>query len=179
MTDFASLFKAFLEKYGLKSIIAVFFTGLVYFICGINNIWELIFIFAGFVLLVCILDNLFIILFKQWKKYKEKCCYKTAEKHAIDELFYVMSEKAKSNALQLIDLPIVPNTKYHFLINDKIEQCFSKNDFNRNDYFVSTPLKDGPCIDYIQIGNSIVLYVHPYLYDLLIEEKKKRNKYKQ
>ena len=38
MTDFASLFKAFLEKYGLKSIIAVFFTGLVYFFCGINNI---------------------------------------------------------------------------------------------------------------------------------------------
>ena len=59
MVDFASLFKAFLEKYGLNSIIAVFLTGLVYFFLGVNNILDLIFIFAGFVLLVCIFDYLF------------------------------------------------------------------------------------------------------------------------
>lgn len=59
MVDFTPLFKVFLEKYGLKSIIAVFLTGLVYFFFGVNNILELIFIFAGAVLLVCILDNLF------------------------------------------------------------------------------------------------------------------------
>lgn len=174
MTDFVSLFKAFLEKYGLKSIIALFLTGLVYFFWEINNILELIFIFAGFVLLVCILDYLFSSAFKCWKRYKEENCNK-----AIDELFYIMPEKAKSNALQLMELPIVPKTKYHLLINDKIKQYFDKNNFSFNDYYVSTPSKEGPCIDYKRIGNSYVIRVHPHLYELLKKEQKKRNRNKK
>lgn len=179
MTDFASLFKAFLEKYGLKSIIAVFLTGLVYFFCGINNSLELIFIFSGFVLLVCIWNYLFSSAFKRWKRYKEENYYKAEEKRKIDELFYVMPEKAKSNALQLMELSIVPNTKYYLLINDKVEQYFNKNGFNLKDYYVSTSLKEGPCIDYKRIGNQYVIYVHPHLYKLLKKEKKNRNKNKQ
>lgn len=176
MTDFASLFKAFLEKYGLKSIIAVFFTGLVYFFCGINNILELIFIFAGFVVLVCILDNLCSLMFKRWKRYKEVCHSKAEEKRAIDELFYVMPEKAKFNALQLMELPIVPNTKFHLVINDKIEQFFKKSDFDISDYFINTFQYEGYCIYVQQIGNASVLVINPYLYELLTKEKKKREK---
>ena len=179
MVDFASLFKAILEKYGLNSIIAVFLTGLVYFFLGVNNILDLIFIFAGFVLLVCIFDYLFKLIFRQLKRYKEECYYNAIEKRIIDELFYVMPEKAKANALQLIELPIIPNTKYHLLINDKAKQCLIKNDFNFDDYFINTPLHKGSCIDQEQIGNYSVIYVHPHLYKLLKKEKKKRNKNNQ
>lgn len=179
MIDFASLFKAFLEKYGLKSIIAVFLTGLVYFFWGVNNILEFIFIFSGFVLLVCIFDYLFKLVFRQLKRYKEDCYYNAIEKRIIDELFYVMSEKAKTNALKLMDLPIVSNTKYHLLINDKTRQYLNKNDFNFNDYYINTPLHKGPCIDQEQTGNYLVIYVHPHLYKLLKKEKKKRNKNNQ
>lgn len=178
MVDFASLFKAFLEKYGLKSIIAIFLTGLIYFFLGVNNILELIFIFAGFVLLVCIFDNLFKLVFRQLKRYKENYYYNGIEKRIIDELFYVMSEKAKSNALKLMDLSIVPNTKYHLLINDKTKQYLNKNDFNFNDYYINTPLHKGPCIDKEQIGDHFVIYVHPHLYKLLKREKKNRIKNK-
>lgn len=179
MVDFTPLFKVFLEKYGLKSIIAVFLTGLVYFFFGVNNILELIFIFAGAVLLVCILDNLFSFVFKQLKRYKEEYHYTAEEKHAIDELFNVMPEKAKFNALQLMELPTIANTKYHLSITDKIEQDLYKNDFNPADYYVSTSSKEGSCIDYKRIGNSYVIYVHPHLYKLLKKEKKKRNKNNQ
>ncbi len=179
MTDFASLFKAFLEKYGLNSIIAIFLTGMVYFFFGVNNKLELIFIFSGFVLFVCILEYLFKLVFRQLKRYKKECYYNATEKRMIDELFYVMPEKAKSNALQLIELPVVPNTKYHLLINDKAKQYLVKNDFNFDDYFVNTPLHKGPCINQEQIGNNLVIYVHPHLYKLLKKEKKKRNKNNQ
>ena len=179
MTEFTSLFKIFLEKYGLKSIIAISLTGVVYFFWGINNILELFFIFSGFVLLVCILDNAFSFVFKQLKKYKEEYHYTAEEKHAIDELFYIMPEKAKFNALQLMELPTIANTKYHLSMTDKIEQDLYENDFNPADYYVSTSLKEGPCIDYKRIGNQYVIYVHPHLYKLLKKEKKNRHRNKQ
>lgn len=179
MVDFTPLFKVCLEKYGLKFIIAVFLTGLAYLFLGINNILELIFIFAGFLLLVYIFDYLFKLVFRRLKRYKEDCYYNAIEKRIIDELFYVMPEKAKANALQLIELPIVPNTKYHLLINDKAKQCLIKNDFDFNDYYINTPLHNGPCIDQAKSGNYSEIYVHPHLYKLLKKEKKKRNKNNQ
>lgn len=85
-----------------------------------------------------------------------------------------MSDEAKFNALQIIELPLVDKTKYLFKIEEKKSPIF-----DYREYCIENSFNYKNCIEYRKIGNRVVIEVDPYLYKLLKKERKKRNKNKQ
>lgn len=168
-TFVTELLKKITPRNGIKTLCAL---GLTILLCLIFDINSLLFclIFIGWILFfeLCI----FIVgKYSDWETNNDLIKEKNK---LIDILFYTMSEEAKFNALQIIELPLVRKTRYLFKIEEK--KCPI---FDYRDYRIETSFNYKNCIKYREIGNSVVIEVDPYLYKLLKKEQKKRNKNKQ